>query len=168
MFALGAPETPPGGGEGRQEVEQTEQPHPVLSTLLGIVAAGALIVGLVMLVIAMDPGHVQIRKEPGFFDLIVANRTTLIVLRIGLLCLVGYLAWSVAVLIIDRRPISSVAGVSASEVARQAQGAGEAAIEQIRRLEQELNEANENIAFLLSYIDDLQKELSKGDDAADN
>lgn len=163
---LAAAETEP--DEDLQGATESEPEHPVLFTLMGLAIMAAAAVGLVFLIIAIDPGRVDSGKDPSVFELLIANRTTVVALRFGLLCLVAYLAWSMAVLIKDRRPISTIAGVSASDVAHEAQNVGEAAVEQVRVLQEELAEANENIEYLLGYIDDLQAEPSNGDHEADN
>lgn len=163
---LAAAETEP--EQEPEDGQEGEQDHPVLLTLVGLAACAAIAFGLVMLVIAIDPGRVDVGKEPSVFELLIANRTTLIALRVGLLCIVVYLAWSMAILIKDRRPIDAIAGISVTKVAREAQNAGEAAVEQVRVLQQELAEANENIDYLIDYIGQLRNEASNGDDAADH
>lgn len=99
-LGLVAAETQP--DEEPQADQESEEENRALFTVVGLVVCAAIAFGLVMLGIAIDPGRVDVGKEPGVFELLVANRTTLTVLRFGLLCLVAYLAWSVAVLIKDR------------------------------------------------------------------
>lgn len=148
-------------------IQGEESRDGIGTTLVGVIALIALGYGFYRLIRAVDPGHLEARADHGVLELIVDDRTTLTLIRLGVIAFVAYLGWSVFMLVRDGRPVTSVAGVGVAEAARVAQHAGEAAVDQVRRLEDELAEANQNVEFLLQYVQDLQEGATSGDDAAD-
>ena len=146
--------------------EETSSPG-LAATVLGLATFVVLAVLIYVLVKAVDPGHVSPRGNPGFLDLMVGNRTVLTVLRLAILSIAVYAAYSCFELIRGRRPASRFWMVQADEAAEIAQHAGEEAVGQIRLLEEELAHAQRDNEFLIEYVQDLQAQLDTSDDAAD-
>lgn len=128
-------------------------------TALGVVVAALLVFLIYLLVKAVDPGHLPRGADPGSFELVVSNRTVLTVLRLAVLFIAVYAAYSCFELIRGRRPASRVWLVQADEAAELAQDAGKDAVERIRVLEDELDEANKDKDFLVEYVQELQAQL---------
>lgn len=133
----------------------------------GVIAATVLVFLIYLLVKAVDPGNVRLDDDPGFLELVVGNRTVLTVLRVAVLFVAVYAAYSCFELIRGRRPASRFWLVQADEAAQLAQDAGEDAAERIRVLESELDEANQDNDLLIGYVQDLQAQLETRDHDAD-
>lgn len=135
--------------------------------LLGFLMVAAAAFGLYKLGQALDPGRVAMPKDPGFLELVVADRTVLTILRMAVVVGLAYVVYSVIRLIQSGRFLTGLPGVSVSDAAARAQSAGEEAVNEQEALEQALLEANEDIGFLIDYVQELQEQLQVGDDAAD-
>jgi hypothetical protein len=151
-------------GDGESNgADETKWWHVILALLM----VAAAVSGLYKLIAAVDPGKMQARTDAGFFDLLISDRTVLTILRVALILGVLYLVWSLFMLVRDKRFLTALPGVSVS-AAQEAQAVGEEAVTEQKALEEALARANADIESLVGYIVDLQDQLEKGHDAADD
>lgn len=150
-----------------QEPSSEDQTHPIFG-VIGFLGLVALAVGVYKITNAVDPGHIKPGQHPGVFELIFADRTTLTLVRLGVIAFVIYLGWSVFMLVKAGRPITSVAGITVEEAAERATSAGEAAVDKVRALEEQLSAAIADNEFLMELVQRLQDAAEGEDDAADD
>lgn len=136
--------------------------------LLAFVLVVVVVYGSWRLIDSVDPGQITMPEDPGFLELLVADRTVLTVLRVAVIFGLGYVIWSVFQLIRTGRFLTSLPGVSVSDAAARLSEASKEAAGGQAALEEALKAANEDIAYLLQYVDELQTALAKQEDRGED
>lgn len=147
-----------------REPESSSESVSWWQALAAVLVFVALAFGSWQLVEAIDPGRVTVPKDPGFLELLVADRTVLTFLRIAVILGLSYVIWSVVQLISTGRFLTSLPGVSVSDAAEKLRQAGEQAAEEQKGLEAALADANRDIGALLEYVEELQADLAMYED----
>jgi hypothetical protein len=151
-----------------EEMPDEPQPSaPAWQAALGIAVLLGLAYGGYRFVKAVDPGTVAMPEDPGFVELVIADRTVLTVIRVALIVGLAYAIWSVVALVRQGRFLIQVPGVAVSDAAELAQGVATSSLVDENELELALEEANDNVELLLEYIELLRARLSVYEDPDD-
>ena len=132
-------------GDARQEQ------IPLWQTLVGIAMLLALVVAAALAVAQIYPSRLSTTTNPSFVDNIFDSRVVVLLIRVALIFVAGYVVISVVGLIVGRRWLAELGPFKASEpIARVERGA--------EVLDTDLDDAQET-------VEGLQRRLVESDDA---